>query len=87
MTSSRTRQSMLAHTHYNLMNRLVAFDPYEQSSALWDAYLHNLERSLESLRIQRQDYAEALEFEAEATRQAEAEYRKEKDAEEPNPIF
>jgi hypothetical protein len=88
MTSSITRQKILCHTYYEILHRVNAFNhiDYDQPYA-WRLLADSLERAAEALRVQAADYGDALDYEEEAARQAEAEYRKEKDAEETDPIF
>ncbi|MBR5887969.1 MAG: hypothetical protein IKZ07_07165 [Akkermansia sp.] len=70
MTSSHTRQRILAHTHYALMNRTVAFTPYEENAAIWESYLFNIETAVLALRTQLEDYCEAKEREEILEREA-----------------
>jgi hypothetical protein len=88
MTSSITRQKILCHTYYELIRRVTSFnhDDYDQPHA-WKILAESLKRAAEALLVQTADYRDALDYEEEAARQAEAEYRKEKDAEETDPIF
>lgn len=83
MTSSRTRKNILYHTFYELLHRVCCFNHTEAEPHSWELLVNSLERAAESLRVQHADYREAREFEEEATRQAEAEYRKEKATTEP----
>ena len=72
MIPAKTRRDILETTHRTIDLETARFSCFDADTADWMRHVRKLESLVRALSIQLTDYTEALDFEAEAARQAEA---------------